>query len=37
MIKTLSFALVTYVSVTREGKKKPISEELKKIHGFTNT
>ncbi len=30
-------ALVTYVSVTREGKKKPISEELKKIHGFTNT
>ncbi|EOH2050833.1 acyl-CoA thioesterase, partial [Campylobacter coli] len=21
----------------REGKKKPISEELKKIHGFTNT
>lgn len=29
-------ALVTYVSVTRDGKKKPISEELKRIYGFLN-
>ncbi|RQD92892.1 acyl-CoA thioesterase [Campylobacter hepaticus] len=29
-------ALVTYVSVTREGKKKAINEELKRIHGFLN-
>ncbi|ECL2760351.1 acyl-CoA thioesterase, partial [Campylobacter coli] len=29
-------ALVTYVSVTRDGKKNPISEELKRIHGFLN-
>lgn len=27
-------ALVTYVSVTKDGKKKAISEELKRIHGF---
>ncbi|MBK1971181.1 acyl-CoA thioesterase [Campylobacter sp. TTU-622] len=30
-------AIVTYVSVDREGNKKPISEELKKIHGFLNS
>lgn len=28
-------ALVTYVSVTRDGKKKPIDPELKRIHGFS--
>lgn len=27
-------ALVTYVSVDKYGKKKPISDELKRIHGF---
>lgn len=27
-------AIVTYVSVDKSGKKKPISNELKKIHGF---
>ncbi|MDL0108087.1 acyl-CoA thioesterase [Campylobacter felis] len=27
-------ALVSYVSVDKGGKKKPISSELKKIHGF---
>ncbi|MGH2305514.1 acyl-CoA thioesterase [Campylobacter taeniopygiae] len=29
-------ATVTYVSVDRRGNKKPISEELKRIHGFLN-
>ncbi|MCX2682825.1 acyl-CoA thioesterase [Campylobacter sp. MIT 21-1685] len=29
-------ALVTYVSVDKHGKKKTISDELKKIHGFLN-
>jgi len=28
-------ATVTYVSVDKSGKKKPISDELKKIHGFS--
>lgn len=27
-------AVVTYVSVDKKGKKKPISKELKRIHGF---
>ena len=27
-------AFVTYVSVDKRSKKKPISDELKKIHGF---
>lgn len=27
-------AVVTYVSVDKKGRKKPISSELKKIHGF---
>lgn len=27
-------AIVTYVSVTRKGEKKKISQDLKKIHGF---
>lgn len=27
-------AVVTYVSVTRSGKKKPIDNDLKRLHGF---
>lgn len=27
-------AIVTYVSVDKRGRKKPISNELKRIHGF---
>lgn len=27
-------AVVTYVSVNKKGEKKPISSELKRIHGF---
>jgi len=27
-------AVVTYVSVTRSGKKKPIDKDLKRLHGF---
>ena len=27
-------ALVTFVSVTKDGKKKPIDKDLKRLHGF---
>lgn len=27
-------AIVTFVSVTKTGEKKPISQELKRLHGF---
>ncbi|QCD51942.1 acyl-CoA thioesterase [Campylobacter sp. RM16192] len=27
-------AIATYVSVTKDGHKKPIDEELKRLHGF---
>ena len=27
-------AIATYVNVTKDGQKKPISEEIKRLHGF---
>lgn len=31
---SVTSAIVTYVSVNKKGEKKPISSELKRIHGF---
>ena len=34
MCVPVTSATLTIVSVTRDGKKKPIDEELKRLHGF---
>nr|WP_202921997.1 acyl-CoA thioesterase [Campylobacter sp. MIT 19-121] len=34
MCVPVTSAIVTYVSVTKDGKKKPIEPELKRLHGF---
>lgn len=34
MCVPVTSATLTFVSVTKDGKKKPIDEELKRLHGF---